>query len=275
VTQLENQSAAASVALIGERLVNYLARYEQAHCPEAVFAYAYLRLTKKLELALAEGNPAFLDPPWVADLATSLASEYFSTMDAIDSWVASSGGSRESKLVPHDLPEVVPEPWREVYVASRGSRSYVLEDALFPMMAHISYDLPMALLRMADRMDVSVHIADFHRMNDVLGTAIDGVQDDLASRYSWALADLDLLFTGQDELFSNYGIRLSRGIAWYNFERLSDPLAREAAENSIKRSTGALIRQVREPADWKLRMALRVARLVIPERRQWPSRPVK
>ncbi|TCO33006.1 hypothetical protein EV652_1035 [Kribbella steppae] len=275
MTSLQNQSAAERVALIRERLVDYLARYEQAHYPEAVFAYEYLLLTKKLELALAEGEPAFLDPPWVADLATSLAAEYFSTMDAIDRWVASSGDSRQSKVVPNDLPEVVPEPWREVYVASRGSRSYVLEDALFAMMAHISYDLPIALLHMADRMDVSVHIADFHRMNDVLGTAIDGIQDDLASRYSWALADLDLLFTGQDELFSNYGIRLSRGMAWYNFERLTDPLARAAAEESIKRSTGALIKQLREPDDWKLRMALRMARLLIPERRQWPSRPLK
>jgi hypothetical protein len=275
VTLLENQAAAESVALIRERLLDYLARYEQAQCPEAVFAYAYLLLTKKLELALAEGEPAFLDPRWVADLATSLASEYFSTMDAIDTWVASSGDRRESKVVPNDLPETVPEPWREVYAAARGSRSYVLEDALFAMMAHISYDLPIALLHMADRMDMSVHIADFHRMNDVLGSAIDGVQDDLASRYSWVLADLDLLFTGQDELFSNYGIRLSRGMAWYNFERLTDPQARVAAEDSIKRSTGALIRQLREPEDWKLRTALRTARLLIPERRQWPSRPLK
>jgi len=266
----QDQSAAQTVALIACRLGDYLARYDRARDPRAVFAYTYLRLTTSLESALAVGQPPFHDPSWVADLASSLASEYFSAMDEIDSWIASESGSKV-EVRAAALPDVIPQPWREVYAVSSSGRCYVLEDALFAMMAHISYDLPIALRRMSDRIDVREHIADFHRMNDVLGTAIDGIQDDLASRYCRRLAGLDQLFTGQDELLTNYGVRLSRGMAWFNFERLTDPLASTAAERSIKTSTGAMISQVRAPDDWRLRLGLQAARLLIPERRQWPA----
>ena len=174
-------------------------------------------------------------------------------------------------MAPEELPDTVPEPWREVFAAISGGRSYVLEDALFSMMAHITYDLPVAMRRMAATSDVASHIADFHQMNDVLGLAIDFVQDDLASRYCWWLADLDRIVARNDELLSNYGIRVSRGMAWFNFSRLTDPAAAEDAERSIRTSTGAFIQQVREPDWWALRVATRAGRLLVPERRRWPS----
>jgi len=267
----KSQAPAQTVALVATRLGEYLARYERERSPQAMFAYAYMRLTRRLELALTVGEPAFADPAWVADLARSLAAEYFTAMDRIDDWITSGGIDRTAEVKPVDLPADVPEPWREVYAASSGARSYVLEDALFAMMAHISYDLPMALLGMSKRVAVNTHLADFHRMNDVLGAAIDGVQDDLAGRYNRALADLDQLLIGQDELFSNYGIRLSRGMAWYNFERLTDSHAAPDALRSIRTSTGALIKQVRAPDDWRLRVGLGLARLLVPERRRWPA----
>ena len=100
---------------------------------------------------------------------------------------------------------------------------------------------------------------------------IDLVQDDLTSRYCWWLADLDRIFARNDELLSNYGIRVSRGMAWFNFSRLTDPAAADDAERSIRTSTGAFIKQVREP-DWQaLRLATRAGRLLVPERRRWPS----
>src|SRR4051794_1114265 len=174
-----NQTPAESVALIATGLGKNLARYERECRPQAVFAYVYMRLTRRLELALTVGEPAFADPRWVADLAVSLAAGYFTAMERIDAWIASRGVERNAEVSPGDLPDEVPEPWRDAYAASSGDRSYVLEDALFAMMAHISYDLPIALLSMPQGVDVNAHIADFHHMNDVLGAAIDGVQDDL------------------------------------------------------------------------------------------------
>jgi len=259
------------VADVAERLVGYVVRYEAARDSRAVFAYLYLQLTRSLATALSVGDPVFRDPSWVADLAESLAGEYFAASNAMDAWATASGTTPQSPVAPEDLPDTVPEPWREVFAAISGGRSFVLEDALFSMMAHITYDLPVAMRRMAATSDVASHIADFHQMNGILGLAIDFVQDDLASRYCWWLADLDRIVARNDELLSNYGIRVSRGMAWFNFSRLTDPAAVEDAERSIRTSTGAFIQQVREPDWWALRVATRAGRLLVPERRRWPT----
>ena len=263
--------AEAVVADVAERLFGYVVRYEAARDSRAVFAYLYLQLTRSLATALSVGDPVFRDPSWVADLAENLAGEYFAASDAMDAWAATNRTTHQSPVAPEELPDTVPEPWREVFAAISGGRSYVLEDALFSMMAHITYDLPVAMRRMAATSDVASHIADFHQMNDVLGLAIDFVQDDLASRYCWWLADLDRIVARNDELLSNYGIRVSRGMAWFNFSRLVDPAAADDAERSIRTSTGAFIQQVREPDWWALRVATRAGRLLVPERRRWPS----
>jgi hypothetical protein len=255
---------------VAERLIGYVRRYEEKHDNRAVFAYLYLQLTRSLATGLAVGDPPFHDPAWVASLADALAAEYFSASDAIDEWVTGIGGTRQKHLTSCDLPDVVPKPWRDVYAAISGTSSYVLEDALFSMMAHISYDLPIALRRLSKSHDVRVHIADFHRMNDVLGIAIDFVQGELAKRYSSFLANLDRIFARDDELLSNYGIRLSRGMAWYNFNRLTDPVSCADAQRSIETSTGAYIQRIREPSSWPLRTALYTARFLIYERRRWP-----
>ena len=256
---------------VADHIVGYLKRYDAAHDSRAIFAYVYLKLTRHLADALRHGDPKFDDPSWVADLSRSLAGEYFAAADGMDAWLTVSGRSTEQVVTADELPTSIPEPWRDVYAAISGRRSYVLEDALFPMMAHISYDLPTALHRMSRAADLAGHVADYHRMNDVLGSAVDGVQDDLSNRYSRWLADLDRLFARDDELFSNYGIRVSRGMAWYNFTRLCDAHASAEAERSIRTSTLAFIHEVRQPDDPVLHLALRVGRLVIPERRQWPA----
>jgi hypothetical protein len=221
-------------------------------------------------VSLAAGDPQFRDAGWVAELAECLAAEYFVAMDQIDEWVSAGPGFR-SPVREEDLPREIPEPWRAGCVAAAGRRSYVLEDALFGMMAHISFDLPMALWRMANRINVPVHIADFHAMNSVFGPVIESIQSEVASRYSRVLAGLDHIFARNDELLTNYGIRLARGMAWYNFERMCDPDAATEAMGSIARSTGAFIQQIRDPEDWRLRTAAALARRLIPERRHWPS----
>jgi hypothetical protein len=259
------------VADIAERLVGYVERYETAHDNRATFAYLYLQLTRTLATSLAVGDPAFRDPMFVADLAETLAGEYFTASDALDVWLASTEGSRTTQRSAAGFPAAVPEPWREVFAALAGGRSYVLEDALFSMMAHMSFDLPVALRRLGSRTDVTDHLYDYHLMNEVLGDAIDLVQDALSERYGWWLSSLDRIFADDDELFSNYGIRVARGMAWYNLCRLGDDDAGPGAEDSIRTSTGAFIRRFRQPSSRLVRIALKAARLLIPERRRWPE----
>jgi hypothetical protein len=262
---------ADQVQNVAGKIAHYLTLYDDRHDPRAVFAYVYLRLTASLKESLERGVPSFDDPAWVAGLSQSLASEYFAAMDGIDRWLAARNGQVPARLRATDLPGDIPQPWRDVFANTADGRSYVLEDMLFAMMAHISYDLPIALRRLAESDDVLQHIADYHRMNAVLGAAIDTIQQEIASRYSYGLATLDRILARDDELLSNYGIRLSRGVAWFNFQRLSDSTASADAVRSISASTGSFIRQVRSPDDWRLRLILRAARHVIPARRQWPD----
>ncbi|MEU1229535.1 DUF5995 family protein [Streptomyces sp. NPDC005828] len=262
---------AEKVTLVAGLLAERVRQYDTTRDRRAAFAYTYHRLTTTLATALDTGTPAFNDPPWVAELCETLASAYFSAMDGVDEWLAGRSDGSAGEVRPSDLPDSIPPPWRDVIAASSVRRSYMLEDVLFSMMAHISYDLPGALRRMATPADGRSHIADFHRMNDVLASCIDTVQDDLSSRYIHGLGSLDKLFTRSDELLTNYGIRVARGLAWFNCDRLLDPDSTEEATRSISRSTAALIQEIRSPGDWKLRAGLWILRRLIPDRRHWPA----
>ncbi|MEV7278858.1 DUF5995 family protein [Streptomyces sp. NPDC093111] len=262
---------AEKVDMVAGLLADRVRQYDAAHDRRAAFAYTYYRLTKTLATALDTGTPAFDDPPWVAELCETLASAYFSAMDSTDAWLAGRSGRAAADAKPRDLPDSVPPPWRDVYAASSVRRSYLLEDVLFSMMAHMSYDLPGALRHMAAITGDRSHIADFQRMNDVLASCVDEVQDDLSARYIRGLSSLDNLFTRSDELLTNYGIRVARGLAWFNCDRLMDPASTEDASRSISTSTAALIAEIRAPDDRKLRAVLWILRRVIPDRRHWPA----
>lgn len=263
--------AAEKVAGVVGELAARVERYDALRDPRAVFAYTYFRLTSDLASSLRTNSLSFRAPEWVADLSVSLSAAYFTAMDAIDTWLGPVSDARPGgEVLSVDLPETIPKPWRDVYAASTVRHSYVLEEVLFSMMAHMSYDLPLALRALATRGDVHHRIADFHRMNDLLASSIDVVQDEIAARYCRRLQSLDHLFIRDDELFTSYGIRVARGLAWFNCDRLLDPDASAAAMGSISRSTAAFIAEFRSPDGWKRRQAFRVLRALVPSRRQWP-----
>lgn len=267
-------AAGDKVAGVARELAARVARYDALRDPRAVFAYTYFRLTSDLAAGLRANSPSFRAPDWVADLSVSLAAAYFTAMDAIDTWLGPVPDARPGgEVLAADLPETVPKPWRDVYAASTVRHSYVLEEVLFSMMAHMSYDLPLALRGLAARGDLHHRIADFHRMNDLLASSVDVVQDEIAARYCRRLSSLDHLFIRDDELFTSYGIRVARGLAWFNCDRLLDPGGSGEAMGSISRSTAAFIAEFRSPDDWRRRQAFRVLRALVPSRRQWPPPP--
>lgn len=264
-------AAAEKVAGVVAELTARVERYDALRDPRAVFAYTYFRLTSDLAASLRTNSLSFKEPEWVADLSVALAAAYFTAMNGIDTWLGPVVGARPGgEVLSAHLPETIPKPWRDVYAASTVRHSYVLEEVLFSMMAHMSYDLPLALRTLAARGDIHHRIGDFHRMNDLLAFSIDAVQDEIAARYCRRLQTLDYLFIRDDELFTSYGIRVARGMAWFNCDRLMDPAAGPAAMGSISRSTAAFIAEFRSPDDWKRRQAFKVLRALVPSRRQWP-----
>lgn len=255
--------AARRVREVADGLRRYHRRYEADRDSRAVFAYAYLNLTYDLADRLATDPDEFDDPGWVADLAVAFGDRYGAAMDALDA------RERERPSATDDAPaRTVPRPWADVHRAICDERSTVLEDLVFPMGAHVTYDLPNALVDVGTDPE---RLADYHLMNDVLASRTDAVQDAVTTRYNRTVTDLDRVAGDADEVFTNYWLRIGRSMAWYNALRLQAPASRAAAEGSIERSTGALIDSSRSTGPWVVRWGLRLYRRLVPLTRRWPT----
>ena len=240
------------LTVLADRLDVYTRKYEAAKDSRAIFSCTYTNIT----LVLANGltDETFRDPQWIVSLAEIFAGYYFRALDAEDE-------KRE-----------VPAAWKKVFDTIRFNNSSVLEDMVFAMTAHIVHDLPFALVDAGrTNEDETSHIHDFHQMNDILAANVQVIEDAVLSRYAPFLSWLDHLEKGYDQILSNYGFRLSRGMAWYNADRLLDPHSKAEAERSIIRSVEIFIDNVRRPSILSVRIFFWFARFIVGLCRRWPK----
>jgi hypothetical protein len=216
-----------------------------------VFTHAYALMTGRLGAELSQ-RP-LTDPDWIVALAETFAGRYTAALDAWDA-----GGE-------------LPSAWRRVFETICSRRTSVVEDLVFAMAVHIMRDLPHALLDVGlEAPDGSSRISDFHALNDVLGSTIDEIQDEVSRRYGRYVRSLDRIGRGYDEILTNYGVRVSRGLAWYNGVRLADPRSTREAAASIERSPIVFTNEVMNPPVWSLRVFLRAIRWGLGYLRRWP-----
>ena len=158
-----------------------------------------------------------------------------------------------------------------MFDAVHRKRTSVLEDLIFGMTAHIVHDLPLSLTEvgMSDSQGRS-RIYDFHRMNDVLAVDIQPIANGVTDRYEPFFRWLDQLEQTQTLILTNFGFRLSRGVAWYNANRLLDPKSAELAHTAITRSVATLVETIQNPPFWSLRIVFRMLRFVATLFRRWP-----
>jgi hypothetical protein len=229
------------------RLAELAMSYEAQKDSRCVFTYAYAFMTERLEEGLRSAD--LDDPEWIVTLAETFGQLYVS---AVTGW--------------DEDPSRVPEGWRSVFETICPARTSPLEDLVFAMAAHIIRDLPHALIAVGlDDENAKTHIRDFHSINRIMGDTIDEMQSRIGKRYAPYLRWLDRVGRADDELLSNYGIRVSRGMAWYNAARLADPASSAAAAASIDKSPGDFIREImRQPL-------LRILRLLVHSLRRWPA----
>lgn len=261
--------AAQRVSELADTLALYHRRYDAIRDSRAVFAYTYFNITHDLANRLAAPQSDFNDLDWVADLAVEFGTRYMAAMDTIDDWERSQPSGRTTV---ESLYQTVPRPWADVYQTICLQPSTVLEDLVYSMGAHITYDLPYALLAVGT---VTDRLSDYHRMNDVLASKTSDIQKIVTDRYNRYLAYFDRVLGEGDEVFTNYWIRLGRSIAWYNAMRLQSPHSRTQAEGSIERSTYYLIQSVRTNGPWPLRWGGRLYRTLFSLKREWPTPPVE
>src|SRR5436305_520738 len=135
---------------------------------------------------------------------------------------------------------------------------------VFAMTAHIVRNLPHALLDVGLR-DSSgrPHIHDFQTLNNVLGHEIQPIVDATSKRYGRFVRFLDRLGKPYDRIITNYGIPLSRGVAWYHGVRLESPDESTAAAASIEKGPKVVVDELLDPPVWSLRIALRFVRWLL------------
>jgi Family of unknown function (DUF5995) len=234
---------------LSERLRKYATEYETRHDSRCVFAYAYAEETR----VLANGVPgtAFKDPERVVALAEAFAARFMAAMDAYDE-------HRE-----------VPRGWNAVLKPMLSKQTSVLEDLVLGMYAHIVHDLPLALNDICVSSERDLY--DFQLMNDVLGKSIGAIQNKVSRRYCPFIHWLDRLGRQQDEIATNYGIRLGRAAAWYNAERLRLESTASDAYEAISRSPEVFARAILHPQVWSVDLLFRAVRLAASVSRRWPA----
>jgi hypothetical protein len=241
----------APLDVIVRRLLEYTQRYERQRDGRCVFTFVYALMTSRISAEL--DTSGFGDPTWITELSQAFSQRYFDALDEAD----------------HSGP--IAPPWDAVFALTRDHRTSVAEDVAFGMMAHIVHDLPQGLVQVGllDATGES-RIADFHAMNAILGRSVDPILVQVSRRYSPILRWLDRLGTGYNEILTKYGITMSRGLAWYNAERLLDPRSSAAAAIAIAQNPLTFIHTVLRPRVWSIALVLRGVRVILSLGRRWP-----
>lgn len=214
-----------------------------------VFTRTYARMTLRLADCLEDGR--IDDPDWVTSLAEAFAARYVAALD----------GTSNSRA------------WKEIFAAITAPRprTSVIEDLVFAMTAHIVRDLPYALRDVDFLAPGPSRIHDFHAVNAIMGEALEDIQADIAQRYAPAVKALDRLSKRYDEILTGYGVRMSRGMAWYNAMRLNDPASRDDAARAIEESPLIFMRNVLSPKLWLIGVVFRMMRVIASFGRRWPA----
>jgi hypothetical protein len=237
---------------IAKRLEELTLALERQHDPRCVFTYAYAIMTRRIREELP--GQADVDGAWVTGLATAFAGRYFAAVEAYDRGEMGSGA------------------WYTVFEALWRRHTSPLEDLVFAMTAHIAHDLPLALLDVSPPAGpASDRIADFHAVNDMMTRAVEKVQDEIAHRYSRGIGWLDRLAEQYDEILTSYGVRMGRGLAWYNAIRIADPRAHASGLAAIEKSPRQVVEAVLHPPKRSLRLLVRLIRLGPSYTRRWPA----
>ena len=184
----------------------------------AVFAKTYLRTTEKLFEATKQPG-TFLNPEWIEAIDCHFAQRYFS---AEDCWLGDG---------------ICPWPWRIAFQSARQKRTFVFQDMLLGMNAHINYDLPYSLDATIPEDVTPEELATYRRDNEQLNrtlvSIVNVIQEEVAGDYDPTLDVVDLLLGEGDEGGGSRMIRIWRARSWAHFLLLRQAKDDEAARAQV------------------------------------------
>lgn len=190
-----------------ERVVARMTRRWQAldaACDHrAVFALTYLRTTEAFLQTIRDQRRFFRHRRWVIWEDALFADYYFRAFD------------RYARGKP------VPDAWRVAFDAAGGGKTNAGHDVFLGMNAHIQRDLPYVLAKVGLRTPAGrSRKPDHDRVNRILTTVIDPVEDEIARRYDPVFTLADAKPSPVEELGALELLKSWREGAWRNAERL-------------------------------------------------------
>ena len=162
----------------------------------AIFATAYLVITRALQRRLSEGG--FQDGEWVTRYAVRFGNMYRAALVDFERGDAAA----------------VPKAWRLAFEAAAGGTGLVLQDLLLGVNAHINHDLALALDAATIDPDREGRYVDHTVVNEVLRATTDALQARIGELYAPLLGVLDLAGGALDEALGNFATSKAREHAW-------------------------------------------------------------
>jgi hypothetical protein len=102
--------------------------------------------------------------------------------------------------------------WKIAFDSARWWSPLVIQHLFVGMNAHISLDLGIAASEV-QRIDIDSIKDDFDKINVVLGSLVNEVQDQLSSIF-WPLKPIDWILGGVDEKIAKFAMDFARDEAW-------------------------------------------------------------
>ncbi|OBI54769.1 DUF5995 family protein [Mycobacterium sp. E787] len=158
------------------------------------FAVLYRRITLAIREAIKEGR--FVDGPRIERLDVAFAKRYFDALNA--------HFHRDESKTPT-------LPWEVAFVGDPDHQAVIVQHMLAGLNAHISFDLGLALLTVADGWPDSLR-EDYHRVNDLLCAQIPGINKEV-QQLSPELRWLRLLIPDEIQLMQRWLTAMREG-AW-------------------------------------------------------------
>jgi Family of unknown function (DUF5995) len=165
----------------------------------ACFNRMYLVVTEKVRAEVSVGD-FFGDPAFMSHLDVVFANCYLGAIDAF-----------------RTTPPSSPRCWSELFVDRSDAHIAPMQFALAGMNAHISHDLPLAVVKACEDLDTApdqgTHAADFDKVNALLGALDQQIRE---SFETGVILDLDRRASGLEDVVDNFGIDTARRLAWLN-----------------------------------------------------------
>jgi len=202
----------------------------------AIFLGCYVLMTRNMLAAVSSGG--FEDEVWVSALLHRFAAYYFQALEAYD-----------------QKPDGAPGVWQVAFNAAHQPHTYVMQNLILGMNAHINYDLVFAL---ADLLEPEwsglspegrqMRYRDHCQVNEIIYQTINSVQDQVVDRYSPAMEWVDKLMGPVDEWLTSGLISDWREEVWENATLLiqtpgmaeREALLRQVEQHSLRRAHSIL-----------------------------------